>query len=92
MTAPTAVHFLGAHVVPGYQRASHRIRAVLTDGGPEFQRAFTAACIELGIEHRRTKPRHSWTNGFVERLGARYLGYRLRSHTPTMLFFRRQVA
>jgi transposase InsO family protein len=41
---------------------------VLTDGGPEFQTAFTAACRELGIAHRRTKPRHAWTNGFVERL------------------------
>jgi len=44
------------------------MRAVLTDGGPEFQTAFTAVCHQLGIEHRRTKPRHAWTNGFVERL------------------------
>ncbi|HKV43695.1 MAG TPA: integrase core domain-containing protein, partial [bacterium] len=25
-------------------------------------------CRDVGIEHRRTKPRHAWTNGFVERL------------------------
>jgi len=68
VNARTAMHFLRAHVVPTYERAGHRIRAVLTDGGPEFQRAFTAACLELGIEHRRTKPYHAWTNGFVERL------------------------
>ncbi|MDR7548265.1 MAG: IS481 family transposase [Armatimonadota bacterium] len=68
VTAQATAHFLRAHVVPIYQRAGHRIRAVLTDGGPEFQTAFTAACRALGIEHRRTKPRHAWTNGFVERL------------------------
>ena len=27
-----------------------------------------AACRTLGIRHTRTKPRHAWTNGFVERL------------------------
>ncbi len=68
VTGQAAVHFLRTHVVPIYQRAGHRIRAVLTDGGPEFQVAFRTACTELGIEHRRTKPRHAWTNGFVERL------------------------
>ncbi|MDR7467173.1 MAG: integrase core domain-containing protein, partial [Armatimonadota bacterium] len=68
VTAQATVHFLRTHVVPIYQRAGHRLRAVLTDGGPEFQTAFTAACRALGIEHRRTKPRHAWTNGFVERL------------------------
>ena len=26
------------------------------------------ACRELGIRHTRTKPRHAFTNGFVERL------------------------
>ena len=57
-----------AHVVPAYRRAGHSVRAVLTDGGPEFYGRFLAACRKLGIEHRRTKPRHAWTNGFVERL------------------------
>lgn len=68
LTAQAAMHFLRAHVLPAYRQAGHRVRAVLTDGGPEFQRLFTAACRALGIEHRRTKPRHAWTNGFVERL------------------------
>jgi transposase InsO family protein len=40
---------------------------VLTDGGHEWKGAFEAECRRLGIEHRRTKPRHAWTNGFVER-------------------------
>ena len=68
VTAQAVVHFLRTHVVPIYQRAGHRIRAVLTDGGPEFKTAFTPACVELGVQHRRTKPYHAWTNGFVERL------------------------
>jgi len=29
---------------------------------------FAAACDDLSIRHTRTKPRHAWTNGFVERL------------------------
>lgn len=61
-------HFLRAHCWPVYERAGHRIRAVLTDGGPEWKASFTHTCRALGIAHRRTKPRHAWTNGFVERL------------------------
>ncbi len=68
VTQMTAAAFLRAQVVPPYQRRGHRVRAVLTDGGPEFYGRFLGACRELGIEHRRTKPRHAWTNGFVERL------------------------
>jgi transposase InsO family protein len=60
--------FLRTRVLPAYERAGHRIQAVLTDGGPEWQGRFAAACRELGITHRRPRPRHAWTNGFVERL------------------------
>ena len=68
VTQVTAAQFLRASVVSTYQRAGQQVRAVLTDGGPEFYGRFAMACRELGIEHRRTKPRHAWTNGFVERL------------------------
>src|SRR5437899_7742691 len=68
VTQVTVATFLRGHVVPRYQRAGHPVRAVLTDGGPEFYGRFLLACRELGIEHRRTKPRHAWTNGLVERL------------------------
>jgi transposase InsO family protein len=54
--------------VPHYRRARWRLRRVLTDGGPEFRGAFDVACRQLGLRHTRTKPRHAWTNGFVERL------------------------
>jgi transposase InsO family protein len=39
---------------------------VLTDGGSEFKAAFAHACRDLGIRQTRAKPRHAWTNGFVE--------------------------
>ena len=29
---------------------------------------FDRACQQHGIEHRRTKPNHPWTNGQVERM------------------------
>jgi transposase InsO family protein len=66
--AAAAATFLREVVVPHYRRAGWRVRRVLTDGGPEFQGAFDAACRQLGLRHTRTKPRHAWTNGFVERL------------------------
>jgi transposase InsO family protein len=44
------------------------LQQVLTDGGGEFKAEFDAACEALGIRHTRIRPRHAWTNGFVERL------------------------
>lgn len=67
-TAEAAAHFLRRVVRPLYRRAGWRLRRVLTDGGPEFKGAFDEACRALGFRHTRTKPRHAWTNGFVERL------------------------
>jgi len=66
--ATDAAAFLRNVVVPHYQRAGWQVRRVLTDGGPEFKGAFDEACRQLEIRHTRTKPRHAWTNGFVERL------------------------
>jgi transposase InsO family protein len=67
-TAEAAAHFLRTILVPCYRRAGWRLQRVLTDGGPEFHGAFDEGCRQLGIRHTRTKPRHAWTNGFVERL------------------------
>ena len=67
-TAEAAAHFLRRVLLPVYRRAGWRLRRVLTDGGPEFKGAFDEACRALGLRHTRTKPRHAWTNGFVERL------------------------
>jgi transposase InsO family protein len=41
---------------------------VLTDGGSRCKGEFDVTCRELNVRHTRTKPRHAWTNGFVERL------------------------
>lgn len=67
-TAAAAAAFLREILVPLYRRARWPLRRVLTDGGPEFKGTFDETCRQLGIRHTRTKPRHAWTNGFVERL------------------------
>jgi transposase InsO family protein len=68
LSARSARRFLLRYLLPLYRRPGHPIRAILTDGGSEFHGAFDHACLALGIGHRRTQPRHAWTNGFVERL------------------------
>jgi len=60
--------FLRDVLVPAVTRAGWSVRRVLTDGGGEFHAEFAAAYAELRIRHTRIKPRHAWTNGFVERL------------------------
>ncbi len=60
--------FLAERVIPAFQRAGHRVQAVLTDNGAEWKGSFPRLCRALRIEVRRTKPGHAWTNGFVERL------------------------
>jgi transposase InsO family protein len=67
-TAEAAERFLRRVLVPHFRQAGWAIQRVLTDGGSEFKGAFAKACRDLGIRHTRTRPRHAWTNGFVERL------------------------
>lgn len=66
--AKEAELFLTEVLVPQFARAGWKLRRVLTDRGSEFKGEFDQACRDLGITHSRTKPRHAWTNGFVERL------------------------
>jgi transposase len=66
--ASVAARFLREIVVPEFQRAGFPVQRVLTDRGSEFKAVFALACHQLGIRHTRTKPRHAFTNGFVERL------------------------
>ncbi len=47
------------------------ITRVLTDRGSSFKAVFGAACRELGIEHRKTKPYTPQTNGMAERFNGR---------------------
>lgn len=65
--AAVAARFLRERVVPHFRKAGFPVKRVLTDRGSEFKGAFDEACRKLGIRHTRTKPRHAFTNGFVER-------------------------
>jgi len=67
-TAKDAAAFLREVVLPGYRAAGWKLQRVLSDHGNEFKADFDRACERFGIKHTRTKPRHCWTNGFVERL------------------------
>ncbi len=58
-------------VLPFYEGRGLAVEAVLTDNGKEYC-GTEAHPYELylalnGIEHRRTKVKHPWTNGFAER-------------------------
>jgi transposase InsO family protein len=44
------------------------ISLMRAQGVPFRCHSFEAACADLDIEHRLTKPRHPWTNGQVERM------------------------
>ena len=68
LSAGAVAKFLRDVLVPAVGRAGWTVRRVLTDGGSEFKAEFDAACVALGIRHTRIRPRHAWTNGFVERL------------------------
>lgn len=67
VTAAAVLAFLREVVRPAYRRAGWRLQRVLTDNGKEFKGAFAAGCERLRITVTKTKPRHAWTNGFVER-------------------------
>ena len=65
--AEVAAGFLD-RVVEHFDDAGWPLERVLTDRGSEFKGVFDEACERYGITHTRTKPRHAFTNGFVERL------------------------
>ena len=66
--AAEAATFLQDVVAAELQEAGWKLWRVLTDGGSEFKGEFDETCRQLNVRHTRTKPRHAWTNGFVERL------------------------
>ena len=84
VTTTAVLGFLREVVRPSYRQAGWRLRRVLSDNGKEFKGAFAAGCDRLGIRVTRTKPRHAWTNGFVERLQQTIL------HEHWRIAFRRQ--
>ncbi len=84
VTAAAVRAFLHEVVCPGYRQAGWELQRVLTDNGKEFKGVFAAGCARVGIRVTRTKPRHAWTNGFVERLQKTIL------HEHWRVAFRRQ--
>ncbi len=71
MQPEAAVAVLHNDALPFYQEQGLAVEAVLTDNGREFC-GTDAHPYELylalnDVEHRTTRVRHPWTNGFVER-------------------------
>src|SRR5438477_702488 len=83
LTHQAAAAFLRDTLLPVFAKAGWPLHRVLTDGGNEFKGTFDEVCTARGIRHTRTKPRHAWTNGFVERLQQTIL------HEHGRLVFRR---
>jgi transposase InsO family protein len=89
LSAEGSASFLREVLVPLYRRAGWPLRRVLTDWGSEFKGAFDHACRARGIRHTRTRPRHAWTNGFVERLQGTILQEHWRIQFRRRYFTRR---
>ncbi len=83
-SAKSMARFLEEDVLPVYREAKIALVRINTDGGPEFGRAFTAKCIEFGIEHHRLPPRSPDLNAFVER----FQGSCLHLHYRTAFRYR----
>ncbi|MBU6422892.1 MAG: DDE-type integrase/transposase/recombinase [Chloroflexi bacterium] len=83
-SAKSMARFLEEDVVPVYREAKIRLVRINTDGGPEFGRAFTQKCLELGIQHHRLPPRSPDLNAFVER----FQGSCLHLHYRTAFRYR----
>ena len=65
--SPTAIAFLH-QAIAFYARHGIRIRALLTDNGSCYRsHQFRAACLQLGLRHRFTRPYTPRTNGKAER-------------------------
>ena len=84
VTAAAVLAFLREVVRPAYRQAGWRLDRVLTDNGKEFKGVFAAGCEQWDIRVTRTKPRHAWTNGVVERFQKTIL------HEHWRIAFRRQ--
>jgi transposase InsO family protein len=67
-SAVKSAGFLTEAVIPAFGKQGFAVQRVLTDCGREYYGEFDKVCAAREIRHTRTKPRHAWTNGFVERL------------------------
>ncbi len=87
-SAAAMARFLREDVLPAYREAGIALVRINTDGGPEFGRAFTQACVDLAIEHHRLPPRSPDLNAFVER----FQGTCLHLHYRTAFRYRYYTA
>jgi hypothetical protein len=75
--------FLREDVAATFRRAGWPVkRVLLVDRGREFKGTVDERCLALRILHTRTKPRHAFTNGFVERLQQTILHDHWRVKSP----------
>lgn len=63
---PTAAGFL-RRAVAWFANLGVRVERALTDNGSCYRKVFDAACHELGIKHKTTRPYRPQTNGKAER-------------------------
>ena len=65
--AETTIGFLNS-AVEFFARHGIGVRALLTDNGSSYRsRQFRGACLQMGLQHRRTRPYTPRTNGKAER-------------------------
>jgi len=65
--ATEAASFLEGVIAAEMEEAGWTLWRVLMDGGSELKVEFDNVGREINMRHTRTRPRHAWTNGFVER-------------------------
>ena len=65
---PPCFVVIARRVCGGGVGAPSQSRPHILDNGKEFKASFVPTCADRQVRHTRTKPRHAWTNGFVERL------------------------
>jgi len=80
LTTKSSTDFIENHLTKKFTPV--KIERILTDCGMEYitwhkevipNYGFEKTCKKLGIKHTITRVKHSWTNGYVERLNKTFL-------------------
>ena len=89
-TPEAAVAVLVNDVLPFYEERAIPLSAILTDNGREFcgteTHPYELLLALAEIDHRKTKVKHPWTNGFVERFHRTILDEFFRQAFRTTLY------
>lgn len=85
-----AAALLHNEILPFYETRRLPVEAVLTDNGKEYcgteAHAYELYLALAGVEHRTTRVKHPWTNGFVERFHRTVLDEFFRTAFRTTLY------